>query len=1122
MLKKLFLSSLVFLVIAVLCAAGGLYWAVVLEPGDEIRIENIRKILGKESHVFYSDGETKLGVFFDKAHRQYVPYCEISDNFVNALVASEDNRFFEHMGFDIVSIIRAMIKNIEAGHVVQGGSTLTQQTAKNLFRRDSRSYQAKLKELLFALKLEHLYSKEQIFEFYANQFYVSGNGHGLGVAARYYFDKKPADLSLVESAFIAGSVKQPNYYNPFIKKTQEAADLAYDRAKTRLKYVLGKMRDLGMIDSFTFEKAIASEIEFKQGKVGFSLDYAMEMVKDAVSSREVLDGLAVHGITNVAVSGVRVITTVEKGIQNKTLAILRGELSRLDVRMRGYKRDEVQDELANLNYRGDRLLLKDAFLFGDIEKIEGKGKDIQITLSFGRKIGTGIIDYTGLQKLLNAKVKWQRGLWSKLKKGDLKLLLKELKIGDRAWASVRRLPGEETDALLNLERYPKVQGGALVLQNGAIKALAGGTENRFFNRAIYAKRTMGSAFKPFVFTAALQLGWNSADLLKNSRDIFVYHAKPYFPRPDHKSPYNWVSMSWAGVHSENVASIWLTYHLCDHLSSAQFREVAEHLGLAPAFVDGVEEPYRTYRTKIRDKYGLVVDRAVLYGAAYNQAVTNLETDFIFDGMVDEYNALKKLHFGRYFDAYKESLDVELSRGKSSLKKHEVAEIKLRKEILGKSYLLLASLSTDLRTYIMEVEGGSGDGEYDPFTIPVSTLYTNDGSGEVSFNRTADPPAGLKVVDREQLKRHLLELDTHERYQFWKKVKLGSLLSVGAFDILNKQVEYEYKKLKEGSPYSFENLAKIPDFRIMVGLHYLVKLAKEFGIKSDLEPVLSFPLGANVVTLLEGTRMYETLTTGKAVKYGTVEDSGQGAGDGEEGNDSLAILDRIESMDGEILYQAKPESRELLDKKTRLVIGHILENVVKFGTGRKADREVKLSAEEQEKNQGIVDLKLKIPLLGKTGTANRYTNSAFFGYLPGVTEGGDAFMVNNGYAVGVYVGFDDNSPMRKKTSRITGATGALPGWVEIVNELLKEEDYAGRLDPVDLSFYGLQFKRADLGQINVAVDPGRGGQVHEPLEQVSELSRYQPSIMTFGQKTEAGRFKPDRQFQPFWRVSAKAQ
>ncbi len=225
MFKKLLVIVTVTCAISVAALLGSVYWLVVVEPGDEIQIENIHKILGKESHVFYSDGKTQLGVFFNTAHRQYVSYDDIPKDFVYAMVASEDNRFFEHFGFDIVGISRAMIKNILAGRVVQGGSTLTQQTAKNLFKQTERSIEAKLKELLFALRLEYNYPKEKIFEFYANEFYVSGNGRGLGIAARYYFDKTPNELSLIECAFIAGSVKRPNYYNPFIKKSERASEL---------------------------------------------------------------------------------------------------------------------------------------------------------------------------------------------------------------------------------------------------------------------------------------------------------------------------------------------------------------------------------------------------------------------------------------------------------------------------------------------------------------------------------------------------------------------------------------------------------------------------------------------------------------------------------------------------------------------------------------------------------------------------------------------------------------------------------------------------------------------------------------------------------------------------------
>ena len=191
---------------------------------------------------------------------------------------------------------------MQARRIVQGGSTLTQQTAKNLFKRTDRSFQAKLKELIYALRLEYHYSKEQILEFYANQFYVSGNGLGLGVAARYYFDKKPGELTLIEAAYIAGSVKRPNYYNPFIKRTEEEAAQARERGKVRVAYVLKNMLGLNMISETEYNQVSQEEVVFKKGAVGYSLDYVMELVTDAVASDQVVDALAVHGIDNIATS----------------------------------------------------------------------------------------------------------------------------------------------------------------------------------------------------------------------------------------------------------------------------------------------------------------------------------------------------------------------------------------------------------------------------------------------------------------------------------------------------------------------------------------------------------------------------------------------------------------------------------------------------------------------------------------------------------------------------------------------------------------------------------------------------------------------------------------------------
>jgi len=1110
MLKKFFWFLIVVSLSACIAVAAGLYWKVVADPGKEILPENIHSILGRESHVFYSDGITKLGVFFDKAHRQYVTYSEIPKNFVNALVASEDNRFFDHFGFDIVGILRATIKNVQAGRVVQGGSTLTQQTAKNLFKRSERSFEAKLKELLYALRLEYYYPKEKIFEFYANQFYVSGNGHGLGVAARYYFDKAPGELSLVECAFIAGSVKRPNYYNPFIKKTEASAATARSRATVRLKYVLTKMRGLGMISHFTLNEAMAKGIVFKKGKVGFALDYAMEQVKDAVSSNEILSALEAHNITNVATSGIRIITTIDKELQNKTLTILRNELSRLDVRLRGYEREDIQKELADLNYSGDSHLKKDAFLFGTIERKEGKGKNIKIFVQLDKKLGKAVIAAKGLTSLVRARVKWQKNLWSEPVAEDLDVFIESLEPGDRVWVRVLSV-SEDSLAELELEKYPQVQGGALVMKDGAIKSMAGGSENRFFNRAIQAKRTMGSAFKPLVFAAALQLGWNSMDVLKNSRNVFVYHNQPYFPRPDHHSPYAWVSMSWAGVHSENVASVWLLSHLCDQLSSLQLREVASKVGLRPKVVDGEVEPYRTYSARIRDRYGIQVNRATLREAAYRAAVENLETDFIFDGMTEEYKQLKNLRYGRNFDAFTADLDKELLEGEKTLTQYEKKELNLRKSLLKNYYLMLVSLRKEFEAYRFSVSNGEDFVAYDPFEIMKKTsgLFVDNSTGKFSFQVADGMNESLQHVENTDLRRYLQAMDDIDRQLFWEKVQLNGSLSVGAFDKVEQQVGDEFQKMLKKLPYSIDILTHIEDFRITVGLYYLIELGRQLGIKSVLEPVLSFPLGSNVVSLLEATRMYEGLITGTVTTFEDKKD--------DDDNDALAIIDRIESADGDILYKPRPIRKNIIGRQTSLSVGHILENVVKFGTGRMAAKRVRLNKARRGLDPEFSDMDLPIPLLGKTGTANRYTNASFFGYLPGIDENKTALAIKDGYSIGVYVGFDNNKSMRRKSSRISGSAGALPAWCSIVNVLLDEGELASRLDPVDLSFYGLVIKRQADALVNVRVDPKQGGAVVEPVEMVSESARNIPSILTFGEKMEAGRLRPNRYYQPFWKT-----
>ena len=659
-----------------------------------------------------------------------------------------------------------------------------------------------------------------------------------------------------------------------------------------------------------------------------------------------------------------------------------------------------------------------------------------------------------------------------------------------------------------------MNGGAIVMQHGRIAAVAGGTENRFFNRAVYGKRTMGSSFKPFVFGAALQLGWNSADLLQNKRDVFVYQNQPYFPRPDHHIDNELVSMSWAGVRSENLAAVWLATHLCDHLGRLRLEEVASKVDLAPRVVDGVTEPYRLFRSRLRDRYGIILNQDLLRKAAYHKTLQHINPDLVFEGLDADYEPLKNLHYGLGFRDFMEQITAELNSG-AKLTESEKKELLLRRNLLSRNFLSLSRMRRELETYLEQRTDPSV--WINPDAIKNRTdnpaLFYNRTANQYIFDYQSFAEADYLPLGRDEVQQYLDRLDEGSRQAFVESIRLGGVISVATHDFVKELVDQEFKNMQTLLPYSMEVLEHVHDYRTLVGLHYLVAFGKALGVESTMEPVLSFPLGSNVVTLLETTRIYEALVTGVASVF--EEESGQL-------NNSLAVIDRIESEDGVVLYRPEPVDRTVVSPKAALALGHVLENTVKFGTGKYADQHVKLTSEDALAKDAE-EFSLSVPLLGKTGTANSYTNASFFGYLPSLSNDGHSFVIPGGYSVGVYVGYDDNKAMRKGTTRITGAAGALPAWVDIVNGLIRENGYGASLDPVDLSFYGLILKRDQIGQLNLGVSAENGGLLNDPPKTIDEVSRYQPSIMTFGSIGEGGNgFKAGQEYAPFWLLDKPAQ
>ena len=1118
MLKKLLYFIIALSGLTVAAGLSAFFWLVVFNPGEEINQSNIEKILSMESPVYYRDGQNKIGVFFQEAHRQYIQYDEIPEDFVNAIIAAEDNNFLKHFGVDIPGILRALIANIKAGKIVQGGSTITQQTAKNLFKRKDRSLGAKLTELLYALRLEYHYPKEKIMEFYANQFYVSGNGHGLGVAAQYYFNKTASELDPLESAFIAGSVKRPNYYNPFIKDNQEMATLAMKRAKQRAGYVLGQMRKLRMITSVQYEEYMQQDIAFEQGKMFFPLNTLMDFVKLGLSVPEVEEALAANGIDNIATSGIKVYTTVEKDLQDQAFYGLRKELSRLSVRLKGYAHEEIQKHYNGLTRGGDWDLHDNGFVFGRISAIDISQKP-SITVSLGKLGGkqnlTGTIDRSGILPVVDSLVKWEKQRWTEPQPDDIKRFLEGMKVGDRIFVSVREIDKINNTTVLDLEKYPEIQGGIIVLKAGTIHAMVGGMENHYFNRAVAAKRAMGSVIKPLVYTAALQLGWNSIDPLDNERNLFVYQKQAYFPRPDHDSPHKQVSMSWAGVHSENVATIWLLYHLCDHLTPAQFKKLISHLDL-----DRREyESHAGYRQRLRDSLGILVDEKQLYRAAFRQAVINLEPDLLFSGKLDEYQYLQKMQYGADFENFLAEIEnlsgpEYESTARRQLKIEE--EKKVRQQILRNNYLQHMTLLQEIEFLRGSLSKHQEMADTEIQDMFFGSFYLDMANDTIIYASESDENGFWKRLSPADIQKRLRPLSLarfRKNFQndLWNSILVEGKISVSTLQMLSNSVQAEYKQLSSRPPYSFEILSLIPDFRVLAGLHYVTALGKALNIKNQLEPVLSFPLGSNVISLLETAMAYQAITTG----YITV--SGQ-----DDTLDALAIIDRIENAEGETIFVPERRNKRVVDAKTSLAVSDILRNIVKFGTGRYADRNVRLHSFDPETEQQLRQFDLPVPLMGKTGTANHFTNSAFAGVVPGPYKEQNGFATEKGYTVAAYVGFDTNDPMVRSTTHITGSSGALPVWTRMANGILLEKDYGTQLDLVDLAFSvdpitgetGLRLIQQDLGQKNIPVSSGDGLPLSAQHKNISP-KRSDATSLTFGTLLPSGELEPARTFQPFW-------
>jgi penicillin-binding protein 1A len=1039
MKKKILYIVLCLILLSVITVAGVftvLYVQVSRETKERIQRGVIENIIFSESPVYYDDAETVMGVFFEKTHRRYIRYEKIPPQFIKALVAAEDKGFFTHPGFDIKAIARAMIANLQEGRIAQGGSTITQQTAKNIFKREKKSYKAKIKELMQALLLEKEYSKEEILEMYANQFFVSGVGRGLRIAAQYFFDEEAEDLDLVESAFIAGSVKSPNRYNPFTKKTEAEREEAKRLANVRKNYVLGNMLSLHFITQEEYDKAKTAEIPFKQGKMAYTLNVILDYIREQLESDYFKEILQEQGIENIATSGIKIYTSVNREMQEGALRSIRTHLPLLDVKLSGYGGEGANRRYLEMPEEAAERSKSELPFLSRITEIHSEKENPYLVVSWDD--GGGIIDYEGLKPIGEAWLKGRLGNWAVFDKRHVRDFLKNLQVGQPVPVQSVLVAGEKR---LVLSEIPELEGGIIVVNKGMIKAMVGGFFDRFFNRATDAKRQLGSIFKPLVYTAALQLKWNTVDPLMNVPDLYSYQKTQYIPRPDHTPEAPRVSLAWAGVKSENMATVWLLYHLTDHLNTSEFRKLMEILDLDRK----KDESYEAYVTRIRDKYGVTVDRDVLMEAAFEEAKKDIESDLIFSGHESAIDTLRRLHF----NIDPEQLDLQ------NPEEFQIARL---------SFSRLQNLHADMRGKIRMIKE-----TLDPLAIAkdpareallrslLSSFYLeNQQNGESHLVYTEQAWPNLEPVLPEQIPDFLLRL---EREDIW----VDGLIPSKSIDLLQSNMRKDFERLMGQKRYDPEVLAKVGDFRRLVNTLYIVRLCKELGFSTKLDPVLSFPLGANAVSILEAALAYEAVMTGKVYPLAD-----------EISNAMVPIITKIVDRQGKTLWEYTPNPKKVLSPRVSKLVTNILRLVMENGTGRSARNAVHLSLET-----GDMDVDVPLPSFGKTGTANRFTNSSFVGFIPGPDDQSGQLGLDEGYVIASYVGFDDNRPMKGKQISIYGASGALPLWIDTANSIVNCAQFKVNLGIADLAFEPQRLvETQDPGLRYVPVSPKSGFPIME--------------------------------------------
>ena len=568
--------AILFVVAAILGIASGVLFAYAgdlpaISALDDYAPSTITRVYGARGEVV---GE------FAIQRREVISYEAISPNLRQAILAAEDDGFEQHFGLSIPRIIVTLVKDIIERRMAAGASTLTQQLARKLFLTDEKTWERKIKEAILAIQIEKRYTKREIFALYANQMYFGHGVYGVEAASRLYFGKSAKDLSVEEAALIAGILQGNVRQSPYVNM---------DAALRRRNYTLGRMAEVGFISTADAEAAKKRPIVVRQDSPVQNLSaapYFLEEVRKELEAR--------YGAKKLYENGLSVQTALDLRLQEAATTALDEGLRRIDKR-RGFRKPrrnvvtEGHDVEAFRQPRWDRPMREGEIVPAVVTAVDGA----TINVRAGALRVT--IDKKGYA--------WTNRKPAQLvTRGDLI----EVRLGAIA-------EGKPTTG--TIEQPPAVEGAVLAIDNrtGQIKTMVGGYsfERSKFNRAVQAYRQVGSAFKPIVYTAAIDRGYTPVTMLMDTPASFNAGAgqPAYTPMNYDRTFLGPITLRHALEQSRNIPAI----RVMEQLGPNQVIAYARRLGF-----DSPLPPYLAVALGAAE--GTLVEVTSAYSTYPNQGV----------------------------------------------------------------------------------------------------------------------------------------------------------------------------------------------------------------------------------------------------------------------------------------------------------------------------------------------------------------------------------------------------------------------------------------------------------------------------------------------------------------------